>query len=642
MRDNREGNERGGDERASRHQLAPQGGRMSPEMVALQRSVGNRAVVEMLRRAGHHWAQEEHGHGADRDAAVRDIQRSGRCPLDVSTRTDVKGRFGAEFAGVRVHDDSAAAASTGELRALSHASGNHVGVGGDTGDVSTRFIQQREDRVAGTVYGSSDRFELETGVTTRTLVSRPSVMSGLAPSLSIDVQRASGDSHLLDTISYSSAVKRKADDDHAEAADYRRALKNMLANWATEGIEADQYNMMVATGANWEGWPEGDQEGRSFVAEQSLSNVTAMARELGPDDGWREPVRRKIETALKRRVLHHYTTRDRVEVMLGQGDTGELMSKRKLDQTAPGAENNTLADEDDLANHGFVFFFMEKAGAPFRNTRFGNGGSGSARIAVPLDRLVESGWIMLNDLLFPEYPAVRADPQGNLLSYGSGQSEDRMNSPEKKMDAARTGLSLFWGERGDDDDRVEELVYNLSEALAADSHSISPDTITDITSLAALSVDTNRNAEYRGLVDGIRREFARSVRFGSQVRRSYSRGIFRGPSKMYYMSGGAPGTSRREAEDRGEIKEYQEYLDGNILAGPHIVPGLAARGILEIARIEAQGGHEALVNGLTAMSGDDLVDTLLRDFIRPQAMLPWSVCIARGDVQYPTGRSRRA
>ncbi len=35
------------------------------------------------------------------------------------------------------------------------------------------------------------------------------------------------------------------------------------------------------------------------------------------------------------------------------------------------------------------------------------------------------------------------------------------------------------------------------------------------------------------------------------------------------------------------------------------------------------------------MSGDELADMLLRNFIRPQAMLPWSVAITKGDVQYP-------
>ncbi len=35
------------------------------------------------------------------------------------------------------------------------------------------------------------------------------------------------------------------------------------------------------------------------------------------------------------------------------------------------------------------------------------------------------------------------------------------------------------------------------------------------------------------------------------------------------------------------------------------------------------------------MSGDELANVLLKDFIRPQAMIPWSVAITRGDVQYP-------
>jgi hypothetical protein len=82
------------------------------------------------------------------------------------------------------------------------------------------------------------------------------------------------------------------------------------------------------------------------------------------------------------------------------------------------------------------------------------------------------------------------------------------------------------------------------------------------------------------------------------------------------------------------VQRYREHLSGNILAGPHIVPGLALRGALEISRIEAAGGNEPLADRLKAMPGDELADLLLRTFVRPQAMLPWSVRITRDDVEY--------
>jgi hypothetical protein len=102
---------------------------------------------------------------------------------------------------------------------------------------------------------------------------------------------------------------------------------------------------------------------------------------------------------------------------------------------------------------------------------------------------------------------------------------------------------------------------------------------------------------------------------------------------MRYMHGTA-NARKPEAEAAGAVRRYREHLRGNILAGPHILPGLASRGVLEISRIEAQGGHDALAERMKAMPGDDLADMLLKDFIRPQAMLPWSVAITRGDVEY--------
>jgi hypothetical protein len=105
------------------------------------------------------------------------------------------------------------------------------------------------------------------------------------------------------------------------------------------------------------------------------------------------------------------------------------------------------------------------------------------------------------------------------------------------------------------------------------------------------------------------------------------------------MRGRAPDEGIANADSRtmkalpNAIKRYRQQVHGNTLAGPHIISGLALRGVLEIARIEAQGGHGALVNRMKAMSGEELFRMLLKDFIRPQAMVPWAVRITRGDVE---------
>ncbi|MFJ8658779.1 DUF4157 domain-containing protein [Streptomyces sp. NPDC093795] len=169
-------------------------------VLALQGLAGNAAVVQMLRRAGHPWAQgpepgsgpesgpgpepEQHRHGAGcghgpeqpsvQRSSVHDVLRTPGRPLDDATRTDMEARLGADFSDVRVHDDSAARASAAEVGARAYTSGGHVVIGEGGGDPHTlaheltHVIQQRQGPVAGTDDGSglkvsdpSDRFERE-------------------------------------------------------------------------------------------------------------------------------------------------------------------------------------------------------------------------------------------------------------------------------------------------------------------------------------------------------------------------------------------------------------------------------------------------------------------------------------------------
>ncbi|MFD7337864.1 DUF4157 domain-containing protein [Streptomyces violascens] len=169
----------------------PQSSRASTPMglLALQTGAGNAAVVQMLRQAGHSWAQpEQHQHGAGcghqqtepaaqpavQRSTVRDVLRTTGRPLDGATRTDMESRLGADFSDVRIHNDSAAKASAAEVGARAYTSGNHVVLGDGGTDKHTlaheltHVIQQRQGPVAGTDNGTglkvsdpSDRFERE-------------------------------------------------------------------------------------------------------------------------------------------------------------------------------------------------------------------------------------------------------------------------------------------------------------------------------------------------------------------------------------------------------------------------------------------------------------------------------------------------
>ncbi|MER5498669.1 MULTISPECIES: DUF4157 domain-containing protein [unclassified Streptomyces] len=167
-------------------------------LMALQAGAGNAAVVQMLRRAGHPWAQpEEHQHTAERGrrrsgqntsavqrSAVHDVLRTPGRPLDDTTRTDMEVRLGADFSDVRIHTDSAAKASAAGVGARAYTSGNHIVIGGNGADKHTlaheltHVIQQRQGPVAGTARGDglrvsdpSDRFEREAEATARRAMS---------------------------------------------------------------------------------------------------------------------------------------------------------------------------------------------------------------------------------------------------------------------------------------------------------------------------------------------------------------------------------------------------------------------------------------------------------------------------------------
>ncbi|MEU9100858.1 DUF4157 domain-containing protein [Streptomyces sp. NPDC048361] len=167
-------------------------------LLALHSSAGNAAVVQLLRAAGHPWAQERHQHGAGcghqqagarppvQRSAVHDVLSTSGRPLDDATRTGMESRFGEDFSGVRIHNDAAAKASAAEVGARAYTSGHHVVIGEDGGDQHTlaheltHVIQQRRGPVAGTDDGAghkvsdpSDRFEREAEAHAHRVMSGP-------------------------------------------------------------------------------------------------------------------------------------------------------------------------------------------------------------------------------------------------------------------------------------------------------------------------------------------------------------------------------------------------------------------------------------------------------------------------------------
>ncbi|MFF3955318.1 DUF4157 domain-containing protein [Streptomyces sp. NPDC001890] len=186
-------------------------------LAALQAGPGNAVVVQMLRAAGHPWAQEPPPYPAVQRSTVHDVLRTPGRALDEETRTDMEARLGADFSDVRIHTDAAARASAAEVGAHAYTSGNHIVFGTGGGDPHTlaheltHVIQQRRGAVAGTDRGDglkvsdpSDRFEREAEASATHAM-------GLRTTAGAAVQRAAGRSAPRSaTTAGPAAVQRRA------------------------------------------------------------------------------------------------------------------------------------------------------------------------------------------------------------------------------------------------------------------------------------------------------------------------------------------------------------------------------------------------------------------------------------------------
>ena len=164
-----------------RPQASPVAGLAEPAdsrtLLGLQRAAGNAAVAGLLE---------------ERSPVHEVVSSSGR-PLEPEVRADMESRLGADFSDVRVHDDSAAAASASAVNAHAYTVGTNVVFQRDAYDPSshagqvtlahelTHVVQQRNGPVAATsapggiaVSDPSDRFELEASANAERVMSAPS------------------------------------------------------------------------------------------------------------------------------------------------------------------------------------------------------------------------------------------------------------------------------------------------------------------------------------------------------------------------------------------------------------------------------------------------------------------------------------
>jgi hypothetical protein len=139
-------------------------------LLALQRSIGNAAVVQLLK--------DDSGEEAGGAHPIAKTVAGGGAPLGAGVRARMESAFGQDFGDVRVHHDSDASESAESVGATAATVGNHIVFRGGAYEPSsprgqhllahelTHVVQQRQGPVDGTpaaggirVSDPSDRFE---------------------------------------------------------------------------------------------------------------------------------------------------------------------------------------------------------------------------------------------------------------------------------------------------------------------------------------------------------------------------------------------------------------------------------------------------------------------------------------------------
>src|SRR3712207_6210362 len=165
----------------------------SEGLLGLQRVAGNSGVASML--------EEER-------SPVHDVINSGGRPLDQDTRTDMEQRLGHDFSDVRIHDDSAAAASAQAVNAHAYTVGSNIVFQRDRYDPAstagrttlahelTHVVQQRSGPVDGTpapggiqLSDPSDRFEREAAANAEQAMAAPASAGPVTSAAGPAVQR---------------------------------------------------------------------------------------------------------------------------------------------------------------------------------------------------------------------------------------------------------------------------------------------------------------------------------------------------------------------------------------------------------------------------------------------------------------------
>ncbi|MFJ8827461.1 DUF4157 domain-containing protein [Streptomyces sp. NPDC102467] len=602
------------------------GGPLSPGTVLrLQRTVGNAAVARMLAERARHSASEgaaEPGHPVVQRSTVHEVLRSPGRPLDRPLRQEMEARLGSDFSDVRLHTDSTARDSAAEIGAVAYTSGHHIVAnaprldGHTLAHELTHVIQQRRGSVAGTDNGAGlsvshpdDRFEraAEANATRVMAASRPAAQ-GLP-----DAGTHEGYVHPV-----TPAVQRR-----------------------------------TAT-------PLADQLGTAEVAND-------VSKEIATYDGLTDS-----QLTLQRRTL------EKIQQLLpaGAGPVREIVSK-EFDHVA--AELDFLRQSSTTAEGPYEL--MTRQGLLWSEESFPK----NTEAVGKTDKAYFDELSALNlegmrketaGRLDPWFESMRQDLQQTLRTFVVRHYTQR-SRVQSLLDEGIKSKARIEAESGGEhntqpyDDHVLANTGFVFFYLEAPTDGFRDSRFGDTRITLGLEESGLLSTGWVMLTDFNTRDFPNlmakrtdpvAVTSYTKSKREFSKANpdFKDPLRTFKRSSGViPETSARAADMsmerraqlahvrqqlQDEVNARQEYrgagarierpelLQQNVLVGPDIVPGLVERVLAEVARISEVDPKNGDV--LRAKNAEELLQFLLKNVIRPQAMVPNSVRIAEKDVQY--------
>ncbi|WP_308011122.1 DUF4157 domain-containing protein [Streptomyces sp. AC495_CC817] len=656
-------------------------GRVMPQgpaaaLLALQRAAGNAAVARAVEEQRHRHGPDC-GHGAARSreadrgldapvqrSAVHQVLRTSGQPLDPALRTEMEGRFdGEDFCGVRVHTDAVAQRSAAEIGARAYTSGSHVVWDGRDKHTLAHELdhvrQQRRGAVPGTDDGSglrvsdpSDWAEKQAEATARRVMGAPAPVQRATDGPGQERATDGPGTAAVPCAPAGHTVQRKGHETLESAANApAKSLTGRLAGWIKEKPVSEAVAPVKEAVLEYDRSTVRDPEKcLSRLAElqmlalplregalpgdlRYLENVlTAVRAEMQVVGGQAERDGSMPETA----AAPYKAMTDRGTMwkdpqfaqstvnfgMSGFGYVREMseLNRAELTKEIGGASAKAWVKdvraklENELNNSVLAHYTQqERADAMLASEKklkpkselgdaenntmnvdelvLGNDGFvffyieprgktdraprfGEIRLELGIDRLVSEGWIMLSDFIQRDYPKLVAPA-------------DRPDLPEHKAKSGQRDLA-----------RKQAAYKPVREFKRGE---VEGDALMDMATAFSHIQDPEEQQAHM-----FARQLALTVP-GDQM-------VY-GPEK--------------------ELKR-PELLQKNILAGSDIIPGLVERALVEIIRFEQ--ANPPLAQRLKAMSGAELMDFLLRDLLRPQAMLPNSVDISSATVTKVKGK----